>query len=600
MSVRTDLRQGGTDAFTGLRRLLPAITPMGVITSIAVVTLVYLLLVPLAVTVFSAFRGPVEALPFEARAVNTVQNFVSIYQSGALSSTLLDTAIFVGGSVVVAFVIGLTLAWLIERTDLPIRNFIFLAALTPLVLPGIILSQSWVLLLTPNLGFLNRVIRFILPFFESGPINGFSMYGMILVQGVLFVPFFTLLLTSIVRNMDGSLEEASRASGASTVQTLRRVTLPMLTPGLLSVVLLGAILIMGVFEVPLLFGIGAGADVISLRMWLSLNPIQSGLPAYGELSAFGLIFLVIVYMLFFVYARVTRYAARFATITGKGYRPTRLQLGNWKYPTMLGLGLYFTVTVLFPLFVLVWSSFFKFYVPPSIAAFEQAKFGSYGTVLTDPEFYGALYRTLLVSGLAATIAVLLSMVIAWKVVRAKRTPLVKMLDLFATSSVAIPAAVAGYAFLVLYLAVADYVPIVGTVWILVLAYAFRTSVAYRINQAGITQLAKELEEASSASGGSPLSTMRRVIMPLLAPNMVVAWLLLFLLGTHEFTIAIFLTNQDTFTLPVLLFNKLGAGQAGGFSYADEAGAIGVLFAVGSLATAGLLRFVVLKRIRRDT
>ena len=252
-----------------LGRLPRSVSPMQIATILAIVALAYLLLVPLIATVLSAFRGPLETLPFAEGSYQTFENFFAIYRSGALRTTLLDTAIYVGGAVAIALAIGFSLAWVIERTDVPGRNWLFVLALAPLLLPPIILSQSWLLMVSSKTGFLNVVIRTFLPFFERGPIDAFSVPGMILVQGVLFVPFFTILLTSVFRNMDGGLEEAARVSGAGFVATFLRVSLPLLKPGVLSVALLGAIIIMGSFEVPLLFGVGSGSDVISLRLWNS-------------------------------------------------------------------------------------------------------------------------------------------------------------------------------------------------------------------------------------------------------------------------------------------------------------------------------------------
>lgn len=562
---------------------------MRLVTVVAIVTLAYLLVVPLTITVLTSFRGPVQKLPFEDGSHFTVDNFARLYQSGALTQTLVDTAAYVLGSVAVSFVISFAISWVIERTDFPARSWVLLGVLTPLLLPNIVLSLAWVLLVSPGAGFLNLVIRAFLPFFESGPINGFSMAGMILVQGILFVPFFTFLISSVLRNMDGTLEDASRASGAGLWQTFFRVTLPLLAPGLLSVSLLGGIIIMGVFEVPLLFGVGSGVDVISLRLWQSLNP-PSGLPRYGELAGFGTVLLMIVYALFFLYARVIRQAFRFATVTGKGFRPTRFRLGWWKYPIGVALILYVSVTVLFPLFILFWSSLFEFYVPPSLEALEHASFSAYPAVLADPGFYIALARTLFVSAASATIAVTLGVVIATVTVRGKSTPWVRGLDLFATSSVAIPAAVAGYAFLLFYLTIADTVPIFGTVWVLVLSYSYRVSVAYRINHAGLMQISKELEEAGSVSGASPLMVLRGIVVPLLTPQIFSAWAVLFLVGTHEFTIAMFLSTHGNMTLPVFLFQKIGVRT-------DHAGAISVVFAAGILVLVLLLRFVVWNRIK---
>ena len=575
------------------------ITPIRLLTAAAVAALIYLLIVPLSVTFYSSFRGPSDSLPFESGGFFHLGNFNDLAISGVLVSTFVGTAEFVGGSVAVGLLIGVALAWLIERTDFPGRNVLFMASIAPLAIPPIILAQAWVVMVSPSTGLLNVLIRTLIPIFETGPINGFSLYGMIFVQGILFVPFFTVLLTAVFRNMDASLEEASWASGGSAIQTIRRITIPLVMPGVASIALLGGIIILGVFEVPLLFGVGAGVDVVSLRMWLLLQPTDTVIPRYGELSALGVVFLLLIYGLFFLYAWMVKSAAKYATITGKGYRPRRSALGALKWPIFALVATYFMIVVAMPMFTLVWSSLFRFYTPPTLESIAQVDFSAYPVVLGGGEFYRAAGRTVVVAVTAATLSVTLAVIIAWTVVRSPKSVATRALDLFATSSVAIPATVAGYAFLVFYLNLSRVIPIYGTMWILVLAYAFRTSVAYRISQAGIIQISKELEDASAASGATPLGTLKHILLPLLAPNILVAWLLLFFLATHEFTIAMFLVNPDTVTLPVLIFSKLGSVGGGGAFHADEAGVMGVAFAIGSLALALLFRVTLTRRIRRE-
>ncbi|MEE8493890.1 MAG: iron ABC transporter permease [Nitrospirales bacterium] len=588
-----------------VRRLKPRMNGMTLITGSAVVLLLYLLIVPLAVQIFSAFRGPATSLPFESTASFTLSNIKDAYTSGGMKATIIDTSYFVGGSVLVSLVIGFALAWLIERTDLPYRRMFFVLILMPAIMPGLVRAQAWLIMLAPKTGIFNQSIRWIVPdwlidFGGAGPINPFSFPGMILVQGLGGATFFFLLLSAVLRNMDGGLEEASATSGASPLQTLRRVTAPILLPGILAVVMLNVIITVGQFEVPLLFGIGAGANIFSLRIWLPICCGSFGLPEYGVAAAYALNFLAITYLLFILYSRLTRQANKFATVTGKGYRPTRLRLGRLKYVAYAGLFGYLTITFVIPLIVLLWASLFPFYFPmtwDNLA--NRASLDSYRVVLNDAQFWGGLWRTFVVASLSATIAVGLSMIIAWAVVRGGRGIVNRILDLFASSSVAIPATVAAFAFFMFYIVVGKWIPIYGTIWILVLAYSFRISVAYRNSYAGILQINRELEEASATSGASQLATFRRILLPLLLPHAMAAWLLLFLLGSHEFTIAVFLADADSNTLPVVLYNRLSS-SGGGADSPPQAAAMGVMFTILVAALAFFVRWFVSRRgIRQE-
>ena len=187
---------------------------------------------------------------------------------------------------------------------------------------------------------------------------------MILAQGLAVVPFMFLLLSGAMRRMDPSLEEASLVAGCSWWRTITRVTLPVLRPALLSVLLLTAIITLEAFDIPLLLGLGAGARVLATSVYYPLYP-QIGLPRYGEVAAIALIFLAITYLLAALYARATREQARYATVTGKGFRPRQIDLGRWKYVALGGIGLYLCVQVVLPTFVLLWSSLLDGYRPPT-------------------------------------------------------------------------------------------------------------------------------------------------------------------------------------------------------------------------------------------
>lgn len=581
-----------------LRSRAPRVNGMVVLTVVVLTSLGYLLVVPVGLQIFTSFRGPVTSLPFESTAVFTFNNFSSLFANGRIFETIWDTGVFVVGSVSLSLMFGLTMAWLIERTNLPGRSIWLILLITPAIIPPLIMGQAWLSLLSPNTGIVNQMIRFVLPFWDSGPINPFSFPGMIIVQGIQGIPFFFLLLIPVFRNMDGALEEASRTSGATAARTFRKVTVPLAMPGVMAITMLWFIIVLGQFEIPLLFGTAARANIFSLGIWHALLPPDQGLPRYGEAAAFGVIFLLIAYGLFFFYSRVNRQANKYATVTGKGYRPIRMGLGLWKYPAMAFIVFYFVLAFVLPLFILTWDSLSRYISPVSWSNIDMLTTHNYAVIWGDDQFWGGLRRSFLVAGLSATIAVGLAMAAAWIVVRGRRSIWTRALDLLTSSSVAIPSAVAALALLTFYLQVNRFIPLFGTVWILVLAYAFRTSTAYRTSYAGILQINSELEEASAVSGGTPMSTLRRIVWPLLRPHVAAAWLLLFLLGTHEFTIALFLSTGESATLPVVLFNRMAAGRSpsGG---PVEAATMAVLYTLAMMVVVGLIVALTMRRTIRE-
>ena len=142
----------------------------------AIVALLYLISAPLLMTVFTAFRGPVDFLPFEAGAQFTFDNITEVYSSGIFRHTLIDTAWFVGGATALAFVVSFVLAFLVERTTLPCRNLIFMLLTLPIMLPPLITGLSWIFLLGKSRGLLNVLLRGLLG--RKGPDRSTSSPGM--------------------------------------------------------------------------------------------------------------------------------------------------------------------------------------------------------------------------------------------------------------------------------------------------------------------------------------------------------------------------------------------------------------------------------------
>jgi len=305
------------------------LTGMTVLTGVVVGVIGYLLLIPLVAQLLASFRGPY--LPIGVPTAEwTLDNYRTLLGgAGDLGDVLLTTAVYVGGAAVISTLIAWTLAWVVVRTDVPGRTVISVLVLLPFIIPPIVRAQSWVLMLAPQSGLLKQLLR-ALPFVggDSGPIDPFAFPTIVVVQGLVSVTFPFLLLVPIIQNMDGALEEASRTSGATAWQTLRRVTLPVLFPASLAVVLLSTILLLGSLEIPLLFGQQEGKDIFALRMWTLLRGNASELPKYGMAAAYGVVFLIATLLIFRAYLWMTRDGRPTRLHHWQGLPPTRLALAD--------------------------------------------------------------------------------------------------------------------------------------------------------------------------------------------------------------------------------------------------------------------------------
>jgi len=544
-------------------RFLRQRSGMAVLTGCAVVATLYLVFVPLVMQAVSSVRGPF--LPFfipQARwsLVNYRQLYAANHQ---LLATIWATTRFVGGAAVISTALGAALAWLVVRTDLPARRLVAVLVIAPYVIPPIVKAQGFFLMLSPHSGVFNEMLR-ALPFVggSSGPIDPFSFTSITVVQGLSSVTFPFLLFMPILQNMDGSLEEAARASGATWRATVRRVTLPILWPAGLGVIMLQVILLLGTLEVPLLFGQQSGQDIFALRMWNFISSTTGALPQYGLAAVYGMHFFVLTTVLFLVYRRATRHADRRASVSGKGFRPARLPLGRLRWPATVGVAVFLIPTTLFPLVALLWAAITPYPIALTWHNLTHLATGSaFTAVLGDSQFWASLVRTVIIAGLSATLAVLVATVIAYAVARGKPSWRLHLLDIVASSSVAIPAVIAGFSAFMLYLVLNRYVPLSGTIWALILTYAYRMSIAYRTNLSATVQIKLELEEAAVASGASRLATFRRIVLPLLLPSMAAVWIQLFILGANEFTLAAFLATPSSQPLSTYLYARINPDAA---------------------------------------
>ncbi|HXS40661.1 MAG TPA: iron ABC transporter permease [Stellaceae bacterium] len=557
----------------------------GLILGAGILAAIYLISAPLGMLLVAAFRGPKDLLPFEPGSEWTFANFAAVYLDRDLYRIIIpNTLVFVAGAVALGFVTAFALAWLVERTDLPGRNAIFTIVLFPLLIPGVVVAIAWIFLLGPHAGWVNVAIRGLAGLSGDGPLNIFSMGGMILAQGVALVPFIFLLLSAVLRSMNPVLEEASQVSGASPLTTFLRVTLPVLRPGILAPLILAVLVALEQFEIPLVIGLPARINIFSTRIYYELNP-DTNLPAYGRAAAVALPFLVAGMLLLLVYNRLIRHAERYVTVTGKNFRPARLPLGRWRGPALALVAVYIGFAVLLPLLVLVWTSLFG-YEAPSLAVLASARLDAYRNLFADGGFWLALRNTFWVAGASAAIVTAVGAILGWTVLRTRLWGRAA-LDFLSFVSIGIPSVIAGLAALLLYLSLP--VGLYGTVWVLVLAYSYRLAIATRSTRAALAQLHRELEEAADVAGASWLASMRRVVLPLLAPALVGNFVLLFIVGFREFTLPVILQSPDNTVLSVVLWSLFVSNKSA------DAAALGTLIVLCVVPVIVLARRTLLGR-----
>ena len=533
--------------------------------------LIYLAVLPLFMLVKGSFEMEVAPREF----VLTLQNYQKAYASEYTYSTFINSLIFASGSAGLTFLLGTVLAWLTERTNTPLRSFFVPIAVVPLILPGVLESIAWIFLLSPKFGYVNVALMYLFGL-QSPPFNVFSLPGMIWVHSVGQVPLAFLMMVAAFKSMDPSLEESAMMSGANTWQTLRRVTLRLLMPTTASVLLILFVRTLESFETPALIGIPARIYVYTSEIFLAFNEYP---PDYGRGAALAVGLLLLSALGVWLYTRSTRESKKFQTVTGKAFRPRQFDLGPWKWVGFSFLMVYFVFVVLLPFLVLFWASFLPFFAAPSWDAMQKLSLDNYRYLLGFRPFWDAMKNSIILATLTATVAMILTSLIAW-IVYKSRLPGSWLLDFLAFIPITIPGIVMGMALILLY--VAFPLPIYGTIWLLLIAYVTRY-IPYGMRSASgsILQIHSELEEAASASGASWWETFRRVTLPLLRPGIAAGWIYICIVSFREFSTSVLLATGESRVLSILLFTMFEQGQV------TVVAAIGILMIIVLLAIVGV-------------
>ena len=512
---------------------------------------------PLIVLAIASLRPP-NALPF-ADAGWTLSNLRTVFLEADTYSLLHNTFVYAAGSLALALPLAFCLAWLVERTDLPGRHVLYTAMFVPMVIPPFAVAIGWIFLLNPNNGLLNNWIRDVLALdLMRGPFNIYSVWGMIFVTGLLSVPSMWLMFLPLFRNSDPRLEEAAATSGAGRLQTLVRVTVPLMAPGVLAVLVYFTVIYIEIFEIPLALGLTANYPVLSTKIFLLVNAEEIGEVAYAIAAAFGMMFVIIGVVLMGLYLFAVRLSARFAVVTGKGYRPGLVKLGAWKYVALGAIGAYFLLAVLLPFLILLWTSLLPFYRTPSLRALDLLTIANYTKIFQQREFLLALQNTVIVAAAAASVSMLLASLISWFVVR-RPGWLSRSLAVLSFTPLAIPAVVLALAILLLY----KGTPIQATLSILILAFATRyLAFTTRVMHAAQLQIEKSLEEAGLVATARPITTFALINLRLLLPALVNGWVWVVAHAVRDFTIPLFMAFANTLMLANLIFLYVGAGRQG--------------------------------------
>ncbi|MCX7155694.1 MAG: iron ABC transporter permease [Rhodocyclales bacterium] len=473
----------------------------------------------------------------------TVDKYVQAYTDPGFFEVMVNTTIFVLASSLLSTVLAIFLAYLNTRTDIPFKFLFKIISIIPMMIPHLLFTVSWALLLNPSNGLINLGLKEVFSL-DSAPLNIYSMWGMILVEGLLDLPIAYLIIAPAMASFDVALEESSRVCGAGTWRTLLRITLPVLRPAILAAFILGVVRSLASFAVPSVIGMPGRVHVLATYLY---EMIATGFATdYGKAAAVGMSVLVASVTLIIVYRALTAESEKYVTISSRGFRPSVIELGKARMPLFGLVSLLSFVLIVLPVAVLIYTSLVPYSMVPSAKAFSMMSLKHWTDVLNDPISLLSLKNSLFLAVVGATLGVILSIFVAYVIVKVK-TRAAGVLESLSYLSFSFPGIVIGVGFMWFFV----QTPLYATIWALLLGY-IATYLPYGIRpmSSAFVQIHSHLEESSLVCGASPLTTMRRIIVPLLIPGIVSGWILMASMFVRELTLSVVLSRPGTEVLAV--------------------------------------------------
>ncbi|MCW4466551.1 iron ABC transporter permease [Glutamicibacter sp. MNS18] len=504
---------------------------------------------------------------------------------------LLNTLLVAGSSILLALAIGVPVAWLLSRTDLPGRRWFSGALIIPYMLPAWTFALAWTTI------FKNRSSAGQLGWMEAigwEPPNWLA-YGplpIVVIFALHFIPFVILLVTNAMKNLPGELDEAAKMLGATPWTRWRRITLPLMRPAVLSAATLMFAKAIGEFGVAYVLGMPAGFQVLSTTLYQSISTQQAGVAGVIAAVMVGLGAISLM-----VDIRFLREARRFTTLSGRSGASRSASLGRWRGVAWGATAGLFFVSVIVPLGTLLLSTLMR--IPGNFSAsnftldywigHDLPTAGFTSGVLVSAQTWAAAWNTIWMVGLAAGITGILGLLVGYVVVRCPVPRLGNTLRVITFMPYLVPGIAFAVAYLSLFAVPRGPIPaLYGTAAILILIMvADEMPFASRAGVSAMMQLGNEPEEAAQSLGARWSRRMRTIVIPLQRSALASATLLPFISGVQGLSLVIILATPGTQLLTTLSMTLID------FGYTHAANAVVVVICaialLGSWATQRLFR-----------
>lgn len=487
----------------------------------------------------------------------TLDNIVRLFASAEFGRAALNTAIFAGLTVTIAQVLGIFTALVLGRTNLPGRQAIGAVMMWPLYLSHLIFAVGWVIVYGPS-GFATLGVANLLG--GTQPWNLYSVGGMAVVAGISQAPLaYLYCMYGAVRSVDPALENAARTVGAGPIGVLRRVTLPLMIPSIVTSTALNLIISIETLSIPLFLGRPDRIETIST--YLYTLGVASSTPQYGLIAASSVLLIVLVLSTLLLQRLILKHGHRYETVKGKGARTAALQLGPWAWPLAILMGLFAFFTIVLPIAGIVLRAFTVF-LSPLVPFWTMLTLANFERLFTNATFVRSIGNTFFISLAAASTGTLLAALIAL-VVQRSDFRFKHSLEMLAYSPRVIPGLITGIGVFYAAIVFAPFGWLRDSVWIIVLAYVMATlPLGLGVIQPAVVQISADLDKAARTSGADWLQSMFRIMLPLLKSALLGSFVLLFITYLKSYIIAIFLMAPGLEVMGVSMLTLWTNGEVG--------------------------------------
>ncbi|MCO5090371.1 iron ABC transporter permease [Bosea sp. (in: a-proteobacteria)] len=502
----------------------------------ALIWLLYLVALPIGYMVIDGLTDEDGAL--------TLANVAAFWSERRLVLAALNSLGVAAGVAVLSVLIGVPLAYGVARTTMKGKRLVQATIIISLVSPDFLLAMAYIALAGPNAGYLNVLLRASFGIREAGPLNIFSLWGLVFTALPHGVSFVFLTMVPALRNLDPALDEAARVQGASIRSTIFDITLPLMRPALLSGALLAFAGSLAMYGPPHMLRL----NVLTISIREALLRLD-----FKAASVASLILILMSLVALAFYRRSTQQAERFRTMGGKSFNHRPFDLGAGTVVLTVFGAVYCLLALIVPYGAMLAVSLMKS-VGEGFSAGNWT-LQNYAVVFANPAVRSAARLSVTLAAVSATAVVVMGFLVAYLLVRS-RAPGRAVLDYLSILPLAVPGTALGIALIVVYLNPPfNVLGFYGSFGILLVAYLTRfITFGVRTNQSTLVQLPPELEEASRVSGAGPLRTVFLITAPLMRHGLIYAWILVFILALPELSASVILKGLQTQTLSIVLLD----------------------------------------------